>query len=445
MANVIIRNGSVVTMDDELGILTPADVHLVDGEIVAVGHQLAVGDAEEIDASNAVVAPGFVDTHRHLWETVMRGTLSTCSLGAYFGTVMGRFAPTFTAEDLYAGNLLGAYEALNAGVTTVVDWCNCCNTPEHADAAIAALRETGIRSLFGYGWPGGIEWLLDSQLVHPDDARRVRSQYFSSDSGLLTFALALRGALTLDPEVNRKDFELARDLDARITVHSGTRITGRRTRDIDILRQHGLLWPQTTYVHCNVTPDEDLKAIKDSGGSVSVSPYVELIMGHGEPATGRMLDAGLRPTLSVDVTTTVPGDMFTQMRAALGYERIQALPDDIESEFAPTLTAQDVLRFATIDGAAACGLDDRTGSLTPGKRGDIIIVRTDHINMIPVDDPIAALVTCADVSNIDTVLVDGRVVKRDGKLIGADLARIGSLARAARGRVMAMTKEHNHV
>jgi cytosine/adenosine deaminase-related metal-dependent hydrolase len=444
VANVIIRNGSVVTMDEDLGVLARADVHVVDGEIVAVAPDLEVGGAEEIDATHAVVAPGFVDTHRHLWETVMRGTLSTCSLGGYFGRVMGQFAPTFTAEDLYAGNLLGAYEALNAGVTTVVDWCNCCNTPEHADAAIAALRETGIRSMFGYGWPGGIEWLLDSRLGHPADARRVRSQYFASDSGLLTFALALRGAITLDPAINREDFELARDLDARITVHSGTRITGRQTRDIEILRRDDLLWPTTTYVHCNVTPDEDLQAIRDSGGSVSVAPYVELIMGHGQPATGRMLACGLRPTLSVDVTTTVPGDMFTQMRTALGYERIQALPDDPDAEFAPTLTAEDVLRFATIDGAVACGLDGRTGSLTPGKRGDVIVVRTDHINMVPVDDPVAALVTCADVSNIDAVLVDGRIVKRDGKLVGADLARVGSLARAARDHVMATTKEHTH-
>lgn len=435
MSRTLIRNGTVVTMDD-LGIVPGCDVLIDDGAIAAIGPGLEVVDAEVIDASHAVVAPGFVDTHRHLWETAVRGVLPTCSLGGYFRTVMGGYAPVFRAEDVYAGNLVGAYEALNAGITTVVDWCHCVNTPAHADAAIAALRETGIRSMYAYGWPGGLEWLFGAAPDHPADARRVRSEYFASDDGRLTFALALRGPATLDPQVNRRDFELARELDARITVHAGMRITGVRVREVQQLEQGGLLGADVTYVHCNQTPAEDLHAIASSGGTVSVSPYVEMLMGHGAPPTGRLLECGLRPTLSVDVTTSVPGDMFTQMRTALAYERLLALPDDPDAEFAPTLEAEDVLRFATIDGAAACGLADRTGSLAVGKRGDVILVRTDQINMLPVQDPIAALVTCADVSNVDTVLVDGEVVKRGGVLVTADLGRIGSLATAARDHVL---------
>lgn len=437
MNDFLIRNGTVLSMDDEIGNVEGCDVLIKDGRIEAVAPGIEAGDTPVIDATDTVIVPGFVDTHRHLWETVLRGILPTCSLGRYFGTMMATYAPNFRPEDVHAGNLVGAYEALNAGVTTVVDWCHCLNTPDHADAAIAALRASGIRSMFAYGWPGGGEWLLDSQLTHPQDARRVKSQYFSSEDGLLTFALALRGPATMDVEVNNRDFALAQDLDARVTVHAGMRITGRPVREVDLIKQAGLLTSKLTFVHCNTTPEEDLRAIADAGATVSISPHVELIMGHGPPVTGRLLACGLRPTLSVDVTTTVPGDMFTQMRSALAYERILAFPDDPYADFEPTLEAMDVLRFATIDGAAACGLEDRTGSLTPGKQADLMLVRTDDINVVPADDPVAALVTSADVSNIDTVLVDGKVVKRHGKLVNVDVRQIGNQARAARQHVMA--------
>lgn len=441
MTSTLIRNGTVISMDESIGTLPNCDLLIEDGDIVAVEPGLSV-DAPTIDASNAIVLPGFVDTHRHLWQTAIRGLLPCCSLGDYFVTVMGTYAPVFRSSDVYAGNLAGAYEALNAGITTIVDWCHCVNTPEHADAAIQALRESGIRAMYGYGWPGGFEWLAGSRLGHPEDARRVRSEHFASEDGLLTFALALRGPATLDMDINRNDFRLARELDARVTVHAGMRITGNRVREVELLRNADLLGPKLTFVHCNETPREDLRAIAETGGTVSISPYVEMLMGHGEPATGRLVECGLRPTLSVDVSTSAPGDMFTQMRTALAYERISALPDDIDVEFAPSLHAEDVLRFATIDGAAACGLADRTGSLTPGKRADIILVRTDQINTVPVQDPVAAIVTCADVSNIDTVLVDGKIVKRHGKLVDADVSRVGSLATAARDHVISAVGGH---
>jgi cytosine/adenosine deaminase-related metal-dependent hydrolase len=436
MEKLLIRNGHVVSVDDSIGTVPNCDVLVIDGKIEAVGPALEVGDAEVIDASGTVVVPGFIDTHRHLWQTAIRGLLPSCSLWEYFGAVMVTAGPAFRAEDMYTGNLLGSFEALNAGVTTVVDWCHCTNTPDHADAAIRALEESGIRAVFAYGPPSGIEWLQDSRLGHPEDARRVRSQYFASDDQLMTFALALRGPAAVDPDLNRGDFELARELDARITIHSGMRIPGRRARDVEILDETGMLGADITYVHCNEIPDADLKKIADSGGTVSISPYVEMLMGHGHPPTGRLLKQGLRPTLSVDVTTSAPGEMFTQMRTALAHERIQAFPAQIDVPFEPTLEAMDVLRFATIDGAAACGLEDRIGSLTPGKQADLVLIRADQINTIPAVDPVAIVVTCADTSNVDTVIVGGNVVKRDGVLVGADLARLGAIGAEARDHVM---------
>jgi 5-methylthioadenosine/S-adenosylhomocysteine deaminase len=437
MPNLLIKNGHVVSVDPNIGIQADCDVLAVDGIISEVRPGIEVDDAVVVDATGTVVIPGFIDTHRHLWQSLIRGSLPSCTLGDYFTEVMGTIGPAFGPDDVYVGNVLGAYEALNAGVTTVVDWCNCVNTPEHADGAISALKETGIRAVYGYGTPGGWEWLAGSELGHPADARRVRGQYFVSDDQLLTFALALRGPGGPLPEVNRADFEFARELDARVTVHIGMRITGHKNREIEELREFDLLGSNTTYVHCNATSDADLRLIAETGGTVSISPYIEMLMGHGHPPTGRVLDANLRPTLSVDVTTSAPGDMFTQMRTALAEDRIKAFGPDETEPFAPALTGEEVLRFATIDGAAACALEDRTGSLTPGKAADIVLVRADDINTLPSPDPVGTVVACADTSNVDTVIVGGQIVKRDGKLLNADMTRLRSIAVDARDGVLA--------
>ena len=436
---LLIRNGSVVTLDERLGVIADGDVLIVDGRIAAVEPDVVSTDAEVVDASDMIVIPGFIDTHRHLWETVLRGMLPSCSLGEYFVKVMITYAGCFTAEDVYVGDLLGAYEALDAGITTVVDWCNCTTTPEHADAAIAALRETGVRSMFAFGAPGGAGF-HDRTRGHPTDARRVRDQYFSSPDQLLTFALALRGPLGVEAEVNRRDFELARDLGARITVHAGMRLPGMEPREIEMLQELNLLGDDTTYVHCNETPDADLDAIASSGGTVSISPHVEMVMGHGLPATGRLLQHGLRPTLSVDVATSSPGDMFTQMRSTLAEDRIRAFNADRET--GATLGAEDVLRFATIDGAHACGLEREVGTIAPGKAADIVLIRADQVNMLPMVDPVGSVVTCANPANVDTVLVGGRIVKRGGRLVDVDGERLRTLAYASLERVQDAAAAH---
>ncbi|WP_257015041.1 amidohydrolase family protein [Rhodococcus sp. ACPA1] len=423
-------------MDDSIGNRADTDILVVDGRIVQIDRGISPDGSEVIDATGCIVIPGFVDTHRHTWESALRGSMPSCTLDDYLATVIGAFGPAYRPEDVYVGNLLGSLEALNAGITTLVDWSHCNNTPDHADEGIRALRESGIRAMYAHGVPAGAEWWFDSQLNHPDDARRVRERYFASDDGLLTFALAVRGPGVSRREVVAHDWALARELEARISVHVGMRITGVHGHAIRELADAGLLGADTTYVHATTNADDELKLVAESGGSVSLAPYVELLMGHGHPPIGRLQDVGVDPSLSIDVVTSVPGDMFTQMRTALAYQRIQDFGDDIDTAFAPALQHRDVLRFATISGAQACGLDSRTGTLSPGKDADIVLVRGDAINTMPVIDPIATVVTSADVSNIDTVLVRGEVRKRHGALVGVDLTRLRNLAESSRDRIL---------
>jgi cytosine/adenosine deaminase-related metal-dependent hydrolase len=237
-------------------------------------------------------------------------------------------------------------------------------------------------------------------------------------------AMALRSAFPGAFETVVGDFALARELEVPITVHSGFRWPGAVTRDITDMHELGLLGGDVTCVHCSDISDTEIGYLAAAGVHVSMSPFCEMVMGLGNPPTGRMLEQGIRPSLSVDVATTVPGDMFTQMRTAYAAERARAFTPDTFAPYEPTLTPQDVLAAATIDAAHGCGLGDRVGSLTPGKRADIVLLRTDRLNTMPVIDPVATAVLFADTSNVDTVLVDGAIVKRDGQMLGHDLPRL---------------------
>lgn len=441
MARFMIRGGHVISLDPGIGTLAAGDVLVDDGQIEAVGSNLDVpAGIEVIDATDRIVLPGFVDTHRHTWQTALRGMLPSCTLAEYFGAVMIGAGPVATADDVYAGTLLGAYELLNAGVTTVVDWANVTNTPQHADAGITALREAGIRAMYAYGWPGGADYLFHSSLPHPEDARRFANEHYPAADELLSFALALRGPSSSEADVLRHDWHLARDLNARITVHIGMRIPGVNIQEIEVLDRLDLLGSDTTYVHCNNCTDHELERIAQTGGTVSVSAYCESVMGHGRPPTRRVLARGMRPSLSADVVVTVPGDMFSHMRATFAEARSSELPADPAATFAPDLTAEDVLRFATVDGAAAMGLASRIGTLTPGKDADIILVRTDQVNTMPVIDPVATVVHSADTSNVDTVFVRGRAVKRAGELVGVDIGRLKTLNDSSRDRLLMLAR-----
>jgi 5-methylthioadenosine/S-adenosylhomocysteine deaminase len=431
---LLFRGGHVLSMDPRIGDIYGGDVLIEGDRIAEVAPAIEAGDAQVIDATGCIVIPGFIDSHRHTWETVIRGIAPDVSLGGYFDIVLDQLAPAYRPEDVYAGNYLGSLEAIDAGVTTILDWSHISNTPEHADEAIRGLTDAKLRAVYCYGNPNTslADWWYTSTLEAPEDIRRVRDRYFSSDAGLMTLAMGTRGPGFCTPEVVRHDWELARDVGAPISVHVGMGPYAGRFSMVKQLDELGLLGDDTTYIHCNYLSDEEFQLIADTGGKVSIAPTVEMIMGHGTPPTAKALQFGLRPSLSIDVVTTVPGDMFTQMRFLFAQDRLLAHEEAFAngSEEEPKLlTSREVLEFATIEGARVCGIEERTGSLTPGKKADIVMVRGDDTNTYPVIDPVSTLVLQADTRNVDTVVVAGKVLKRGGELLDADLR--GARDRAA--------------
>jgi 5-methylthioadenosine/S-adenosylhomocysteine deaminase len=437
---LLIRGGTVLSVDPSIGDLPRGDVLIEDDTIVAVQPEISA-DAETIDATGFIVIPGFVDTHRHTWEAAIRGSAPNATLDDYFVEILDTFAPLYRPEDVYASNLAGALECLDAGITTLVDWSHINNTPEHPDAAIRALQEVGIRSQYAYGSANLSlsDYWFESKIAIPnDDVRRVRDTYFSSDEGLLTMALATRGSGFCLDDVVRSEWTLARDLGIPITVHVAMGRMAGRFAMVKHLSEMGLLGPDTTYVHCCYLSDEEWRLLADSGGTVSIAAQVETQMGHGWPPVVKAMEYGLRPSLSIDVVTTVPGDMFTQIRAAFGADRARANAVFWQKNEPAEglLTARQLLEIATINGAHVAGLESRTGSLTPGKKADVVLLDARRLNVAPVIDPVAAVTLSADVSNVDTVIVNGVVRKRNGALT-ADVARARDLVEQSRDHLLA--------
>ncbi len=434
---ILLERGCVLTLDRAVGDFESADVLIEKGKIVAVKPGITAPTAEVIDASRTIVMPGFVDTHRHIWEGILRNVLPDGSLGDYFRVVTGTLGPAYRPDDVYAGNLVSALGAIDAGVTTVLDWSHIQNTPEHTDSAIQALRDSGVRAVFAYGSPQlgpPNKWWEDTRHKYPEDIRRLRKQYFSSEDQLLTLALA---GVPFPTDVALSSWKVARDVGARITVHVGVGQFGKRA-DVQKLGEAGALKSDTTYIHACTLSDTEWKMIADTGGTLSLAGYVEMMMGHGLPPIQKALNAGIRPSLSVDVETSVPGDFFTLMRTILSLQRNAIWERDLagEKNLPALLKTRDVLEFATIEGARACGLEGKIGNLTPGKQADTIMLRTDRLNVLPVNNATGAVVTSMDASNVDTVLIGGKVMKRNGRLVGVDMGRVTRLAYEARDRVM---------
>jgi cytosine/adenosine deaminase-related metal-dependent hydrolase len=427
---ILIRNGIVLSQDPSIGELPRADV-LVDGDRIAeVGPDIAAADAQVIDADGDIVIPGFIDTHRHTWETSIRTCAPDYALITYFGSILDKFAPHYRPDDVYAANLWGSLECINAGITTLVDWSHIINTPDHADAGIRGLQEAKLRSVYAYGfgntslvdWWFGPDYAGSVLTSDGPDARRLRQQYFNSDEGLITMALATRGPNFCKPEVVRHDWELAKELALNITVHVAMDRFGYTKMQIAGLRDMGLLYPNTTYVHASHFTDEEWQLAADSGGNVSFAPQIEVQMGHGWAPGWTATQYGLPIGLSSDVATTASADQFTQMHSILGTERgrkhQEAWDADLDGlQPSPDLiTSRQVLSWATLGGAQVAGVADRTGSITPGKKADLVIIDTKAVNVAPVIDPVGAVVCAADVSNVKTVLVDGDVLKEDFRL-----------------------------
>lgn len=438
---ILIRNGTVLTVDPGLGDLPRGDVLITDGVITEVGVDLQVTDCEVIDATDRIVMPGFVDTHRHVWQAAIRNIGSDWTHGQYLTGIHLGLSQLFRPEDTYAGNLLGTLEALDGGITTMLDWSHNLDTPQHSDAAVAALQESGMRAVFAHGG-GATMWQVPSPVPHTRDVLRIQEQYFSSSDQLVTMAFALRGPQFSTHEAALQDWQLIQESGLRVTVHVGDGEWGKQ-RPVAWMNEHGMLSDRVTHVHCCSLADDEFRMIADSGGTASVSADVEAQMGLGWPATGKLLAVGVRPSLSIDVCASNGSTMFGAMRSTLAIQRglDNAAEEHAGEQDAVRLSCADVIEFATLQGAKALGLESKIGSLTPGKAADIILVRADEMSMTPLNHPAGELVYNAHAGMVDTVLVAGKVVKRDGKLVGVDVERARRLAVATRDRLFEAAQE----
>jgi 5-methylthioadenosine/S-adenosylhomocysteine deaminase len=435
MANeLLIKGGHVVTVDPDLGDLPGGDVLVADGVITAVGRGLrpASAGAEVIDAAGRLVIPGLVDTHRHVWQGAIGGYTPQITGAGYGPAVLTGISLKYSPDDVYAGTLWGALQALDAGITTIADWAHNDQSPAHADADLHGLRDSGIRGYFLYGGPGPAS--SDPNPPHPADARRMRDEYFSSGRyGRLRMGMALRGPAFTSADRNAEDFAFARELGLPISIHAGMAGTGE---SVTVLHRYGLLGPDVNYTHGNFLTDAEWDLVAGSGGTVTITPSTDMLMQFGTfPATGPALDREIVSGLGIDTICSAGTDLFGEMRLALAAERSRANAAKISSDTmaaAVDLHQRDMLRLATVDGARVWSLDDETGTLTPGKQADIAVIdlRSPHLDGF--GDPVAVMVLGAGPADVETVIVGGDIVKRDGNLTGDRVAHARKLMHATR-------------
>ena len=430
----VIRGATVLSMDPSVGDLATGDVHVRDGTIVAVGPRIELTNVQSIEGRGMICMPGFVDTHWHLWTSLLRPFVRADVGDLGYFPVSNRLGQLFTPEDSYRSVLLGTAEALSAGVTTVHNWAHNVRSPDHAEAELSAMRDAGIRGRFAYGPAQGMP---DDQPMDFDGMARVKRDWMPGD-GLLTLGICsrnigamsiggARGTLTID--MAKRDWDGARALGLPITLHTSG------PSPIKGLDEAGLLGPDVQLVHPLLTTPEDRAILKARGVSYSMAPVGEARRPSsvGVIQLGELLEAGVKVSLSTDHTTNYNCDPFVGMRIlfALHQHRIGSkIP----------LTLKRLVQLATLDGAVDLGLADKSGSLTPGKRADIILVRTTDINMTPVGDPYEALVSLAQPTNVDTVIVDGRILRQSGKFTGLDHAKIVRDAQEAAAALRAKAK-----
>jgi 5-methylthioadenosine/S-adenosylhomocysteine deaminase len=424
-------------MDPAIGDQPDSDVLVRKGVIVDVrpGLETSASGAEVIEARGRLVIPGLVDTHRHVWQGAIGGFTPQTTGAGYGPLVLTGIAPKHSADDVYAGTLWGALQALDAGITTIADWAHNLQSAAHADADLRGLQESGIRGYFLYGGPGPQS--DDPNPPHPRDARRMRDEQFrTGTNGRLRMGMALRGPCFTTPERNAADFEFARELGLPISLHVGMAGTAEAVTDLQRL---GLLGADVNYAHGNMLTDEEFDLIAASRGTLSITPSTDMLMQFGTyPGTGRALERSIVSGFGVDTICSAGTDLFSEMRLALAAERSRAnAPALARGEQVPAvdLNQRDMLRLATLDGARVWNLDSQIGSLTPGKQADIAIIdmRSPHLDGF--GDPVAVMVLGAGPADVETVIVGGDVVKRDGQLVGARVDSARKLMRETRDRL----------
>ncbi|MEU2773098.1 amidohydrolase family protein [Streptomyces sp. NPDC007162] len=425
-ARILITGGTVLTMDPELGDFAVGDVLIEDGKIAAVGENLGdrAAGAEVVDVKGMILLPGFVNSHMHMYHTLGRALIADGGFDAYVDTITigpDSLDAAHRPEDVQLAVLVAALQQINAGVTTTIDTSHYQPTPAHRDGIIAGLRESGLRAVFTY-WGGMVgEW------SDWDDLARVRAEYFDSDDQLLTLALGGNP----DVAVWRAGREHGLNVIAHARSEAGAEAIARG-------HEEGILGPHMTFIHCTDFDDISFKYIADSGGAVSIAAPIELSMGQGLPPFQQSLDHGILPSLSSDVETNMASDMFTVMRSAFTSQRheihTRALAGD--SEVPALLTSAQLLRSATSAGAAAAHLDS-IGSLTPGKRADVVVLDARSINTMPLNSAVQAVVALMDTSNVEHVLVDGVPRKWAGRLVGVDVGKLAREVETARDGLFA--------
>lgn len=422
-SRVLLKGGMVLSMDSDVGNFAKGDVLIEGAKIAAVGADIEAGDAHIIDASGKIVMPGFIDTHHHQFETGLRSSLSDAivvndgkpeNAKNYYETMLLNFSQHYRPEDVYVNELYGGLAQLDAGVTTVMDVSQIHHSAEHSDAAIEGLRDAGRRGVFGYfeGWWEGKE--------HPGGARRIREQYFSSDDQLLSMVMG--GEIYI--EGYEEMWQIGRELDLQIALHVVT--TFGMTPTFDELAKKGVFGPDNIFIHMTGMTEDAWKAAADAGAHVSLSVPIEMHMRHGQPPIQKALDLGMSVSLSSDVECTMSADFFTQMRGLITLQRMHANEAALSGveDHPGLMKCIDAIKHATIEGAKGLRLDHKTGSLTPGKEADIILLDAEAINVAPVNHVPGAVVTLMDRTNVDTVMVAGQIRKWQGNLLGHDLAKL---------------------
>ena len=425
---VVFRGGTVLTMDDQKSVYGEADVLIVGERIAAIGPRLAVPEGTvEIDAVGGIVMPGMIDTHRHMWQTTMRGYGADWTITQYFVWYYLEHGKHFRPEDIYVGNLLSAIEALDAGVTTTVDWSHGLQTIQHADAAVDALQEVPGRFVLAYGNIHAAPWEWSAA---PEFRDFVSRRFHGSD--MLGFQMAFD--VTGDPAFPEKAaFEVARDLGAAVTTHAG--VWGATGDDgIRLMHDHGFMTPGTVYVHAATLSGDSYHRIAATGGSVSVSTESEQTCGQGYPPTWLLRSHDIPVSLSMDTSAWWSADLFSAMRATLGADRAREhLQAHAQGETVThlRLRAEQVVEWATRGGARALGLDGKVGSLETGKKADVVLIKNDNSPiMFPLLNPYGHVAFQAQRGDVHTVVVNGRVVKHNHQLVGVDLAKARRMVEA---------------
>ena len=460
----IIRGGSVMSMDPSVGDFPQADVLIEGKKIIAVGPNLQAGGATPIDARGKIVMPGFIDTHHHQFETVLRsfladgilindGSGSPSGSTTYFEFILLKFAPVYRPQDVYINELFGGLSQLDDGVTTVHDVSQIHHSPQHSDAAIQALFDTGRRAAFGYFESAGAAILgTNPGNQYPNDAVRINKQWFSSSDQLVTMIMG--GEVYLGEPTYTQAWTIGRELGLQVAAHILSPFGIRPIFD-DLAQGTGGvnndigLGPDNLFIHMTGMSDTAWQKVKDVGAQVSLAVPIEMNMRHGTPPILKMQSLGIEPSLSVDVECTLTADFFTQMRSTMNMQRMvvnQMVLD--QGTFTPPnqwptpapgtpalLTTRDVLRYGTMNGAKALRLDGKVGSLTPGKEADIIILDATAINVAPLNQVPGAVVSLMDRTNVETVIVAGKIRKWKGRLLDVNLDKLRSDLEASRDYV----------